>query len=67
MTFSLILGTFLVIARLLYRGRDLGGLGDGPKKFEVGKAHASVPPIFGEVVLSDVCESTNTLKKVILF
>ena len=26
------------------RGGDLGGLGDGPPKFEVGTAHASAPP-----------------------
>ena len=43
-------------------GRDLGGR--SPKKFEVGVAHASVPPIFGEVMLSDSWQSTNWLKKV---
>src|SRR6218665_3235994 len=35
----------------LCMGGDTEGLGDGPPKFEVGTAHASVPPIFGEVVL----------------
>ena len=36
---------------------------DGPPKFEVGDGHASVPPIFLEVVLSDARESTNRVKK----
>ena len=43
-------------------GGDLGGTGrDGfPQKFEVGgTAHASVLPIFGEVVLWDARESTK--------
>ena len=46
-------------------GGDLGGLeGRPPKKFEVGgTAHALVPPIFREVVLSDARESTNRVKK----
>ena len=35
-------------------GGDLGGLRDGPPKmFEVGTAHAFVPPIFEEVVLKN--------------
>ena len=44
-------------------GRDLGGWGDGPPKFEVGTAHASVPPIFGEVVLRDAREKYEGTKK----
>ena len=37
---------------------------DGPiKNLRWGTAHASVPPIFWEVVLSDACESTNWLKE----
>src|SRR6218665_3524861 len=40
-------------------GGDLGGLGDGPPKLEVGTAHAFVAPIFREVVLLDACESMN--------
>src|SRR6218665_2215924 len=40
-------------------GRDLGGLGDGPPKFEVGGRPMHPSPIFREVVLSDACESTK--------
>jgi len=42
-------------------GGDLGETGGRPPKFEVGTAHASVPPIFGEVVLGlmDAYESMN--------
>ena len=45
------------------RGGDLGGdWGDGPPKFEVGTAHALVPPIFRKVVLSDARERMNRAK-----
>jgi len=49
-------------------GGDLGGWGgDGPSpKFEVGAAHASVlrlPPIFGEVMLLESCESSKREKR----
>ena len=41
-------------------GGDLGGLEDGPAKIlDGGTAHASVPPIFGEVVLLEACETTK--------
>jgi len=41
-----------------------GDLGDGPPKFwGGGTAHALVPPIFREVVLSDVCERMNRVKQ----
>src|SRR6218665_2040590 len=43
--------------------RPRGEWGDGPPKFEVGTAHALVPPIFREVLLSDVRESMNRVKK----
>jgi len=47
-----------------HRGGDLGGLGDGPpKNLRWGTAHALVPPIFREVVLSDSRESMNRVKK----
>src|SRR6218665_1761924 len=47
----------------LYRGGDLGrDWGTVPPKFDVGKAHALVPPIIREVVLSDACESINRVK-----
>ena len=39
------------------------GLGDGPQILKWGTAHALVPPIFREVVLSDVCERMNRVKK----
>jgi len=42
-------------------GGDLGGTVP-PPKFEVGDAHASVPPIFGEVVLLEACESSKREK-----
>ena len=49
------------------RGGDLGVTGGTvPQKFEVGTAHASVPPIFWEVVLSDARESTNRVKKSVI-
>src|SRR6218665_908108 len=44
------------------RRRPRGTGGRSPQKFEVGTAHALVPPIFREVVLSDVCESINRVK-----
>jgi len=45
-------------------GGDLGGLRDGrPQNLRWGTAHAPVPPIFWEVVLSDACESTNWVKR----
>jgi len=43
-------------------GRRLSGTGrDGPLQnfMSGGTAHASVPPIFREAVLSDACESKN--------
>src|SRR6218665_1358060 len=41
-------------------GGDLGGTGGRfPPKFVVGDCPCIRPPIFGEVLLSDVCESTN--------
>ena len=42
------------------------GWGEGPPKFEVGTAHASVLLTFREliaIVLLDACKSTNWLKK----
>src|SRR6218665_846622 len=43
--------------------RPGGTGGTVPSKFEVGgTAHALVPPIFREVVLSDVCERMNRVK-----
>jgi len=44
-------------------GGDLGGDWGTTPKFEVG--HPSTP-IFREVVLLDVCESTNRVKKVVM-
>jgi len=42
----------------------VGTLGGGCLKISGGgTAHASVPPIFGEVVLSDARESMNRVKK----
>ena len=47
------------------RGGDLGGWGRRfPQNLRWGTAHASVPPIFREVVLSDAGESVNRVKKV---
>ena len=45
------------------RPREDWGDGSSPK-LEVGTAHASVPPIFWEAILSDGRESTNRVKKV---
>jgi len=47
--------------RVASMGGDLGGLGETvSQKFEVGgTAHASVPPIFGEVVLSQARTEKN--------
>ena len=43
--------------------RPRGDWGDvPPKMWGVGTAHASVPPMFWEVVLSDARESTNRVK-----
>jgi len=47
-------------------GGDLGGLGDGPPKFEVGTAYAFVPPIFREVLLLDGCEAQYEVTKKVL-
>src|SRR6218665_522849 len=44
--------------------RPRGTGGRSPQKCEVGTAHALVPPIFREVVLSDSRESMNRVKKV---
>ena len=45
-------------------GGDLGGLEGRPPKFEVGEtAHASVPPILGEVVLLKAYESSKMEKR----
>src|SRR6218665_656635 len=55
----------VVPPRLLSMGEDLGGLGDGPPKFEVGTAHASVPPIFCILRISVIwkrCENTKRKK-----
>jgi len=49
---------------IMCRGGDLGGLGTVPQNLRWGTAHALVPPIFREVVLSDACESINIVKKV---
>jgi len=43
------------VIRVLH-GRRLRGTG---KLLDGGTAHATVPPIFREVVLSDACESAN--------
>src|SRR6218665_2489356 len=45
------------------RGGDLGETGDCPPKFEVGDGPCIGPPIFREVVLSDVRENMNRVKK----
>jgi len=47
----------------LRRGGNLGGLGRRPPKFEVGDGPCIRPPIFREVVLSDVRESMERVKK----
>src|SRR6218665_3732038 len=45
------------------RGGDLGGLGGrSPQNLRWGNAHALVPQIFREVVLSEARESTNRVK-----
>jgi len=45
-------------------GGDIGGTGvTVHPKLAVGAAHASVPPIFGEVVLLEMCESANRKKQ----
>jgi len=36
--------------------------GTVPQNLRWGTAHASVPPIFGEVVLLEACENTNREK-----
>ena len=47
------------------RGGDLGGTwGTVPQNLRWGTAHALVPPIFREAVLSDARESMNRVKKV---
>jgi len=48
---------------LQFMGGDLGGLGDGPPNLRWGTAQASAPPIFWEVLLWDVRQSTNWLRK----
>jgi len=55
------------LTTLYLRGGNLEGTGgDSPPKFEVGMtAHAFVPPIIWEVVLSDVRESMKRVKKVL--
>jgi len=46
-------------------GGDLRGTGNGPpQNLRWETAHASVPPIFGEVVLWDALESTKCLQNV---
>src|SRR6218665_606162 len=46
------------------RGGDLGGLGGrSPQNLRWGTAHALVPLIFREVLLSDARESMNRVKK----
>src|SRR6218665_1911469 len=48
----------------LYPGAGPGGLGKTvPPKFEVGGRPMHWSPIFREVVLSDVCERMNRVKK----
>ena len=45
-------------------GGDLGGTGGrSPQNFEVGTAHASVPTIFGEVLLRDLREKYEVNNK----
>jgi len=45
-------------------GGDLGGTGRTvPQNLRWGMAHASVPPIFGEVVLRDAWEKCMVTKK----
>src|SRR6218665_2346550 len=54
-----------VLMWTIIRGGDLRGTGGRPPKkhfFRWGTAHAAVPPIFGEVVLSDAHESMNRVK-----
>ena len=48
----------------LFMGGDLGGLGERPPQriWGEGTVHASVPPIFWEVVLSDACEKDELNK-----
>ena len=46
------------------RGGDLGGR--SPQNWRWGTAHALVPPIFREVVLSDAHERMNRVKMVLL-
>jgi len=44
---TIISSTFFILNVLESTGAETWrGLGDGPPKFEVGTAHASVPPIF---------------------
>ena len=58
-------GVVPVEVMLLSRGGDLGGLGDGPPKTWGGwTAHVSDTPIFREILLSDVRQSTNWRKNV---
>jgi len=46
-------------------GENLGRTGGwSSKKFEVGAAHASIPPIYREVLLLDVRQSTYWLKQI---
>ena len=56
------------IAVNVSRGGDIGGTGgrSPQKNLRWGTAHASVPPIFGEVVLSDARESMNRVKMVFI-
>ena len=55
------LHVFLLSVSLYIRGGDL--VGRSPQNLRWGAAHASVPPIFWETVLSDARESTNIVKK----
>ena len=48
---------------ILGRGGDLGELGGRPPIFEVGTAHALVPLIFREVVLSGCARKDEASKK----
>ena len=41
----------------------MGAWGDGPQKFEVGTAHASVPPIFSEVLFVGCVRKCEQSKK----
>jgi len=48
-------------------GRRLRGMGGrSPQNLRRGTAHASVPPIFGEVVLWDAWESMKCFKKCVM-